>query len=178
MTAAQVRERKLEKNFAMLDLNRDGVIDKADIKAVAQRFCEQVGEDLDSPKQRELQNALNQFWGAVDSDGNGQLSLQEYVAAMTALADRPGELERLLNPPHRAYFGMLDRDNDGAISQAEFNAAFARSGLTQAERDEAFGRLDTDHDGSVRTEELVDAAVEFYRSSDPDAPASYLNGFF
>ena len=49
-------------------------------------------------------------------------------------------------------------------------------GLTEAESAEAFGHLDADGDGHLTAEEFVQACVDFWSSTDPDAPGNWWTG--
>ncbi|MFE7659502.1 EF-hand domain-containing protein [Streptomyces celluloflavus] len=186
---ADIQERKLDKNFVLLDLDRDGCISQSDMEAAAQRFLDQIGKDITSPAGTEVANALGApagaefrsviaaIWRAVDPQGKGQLTKDEYAAAMTDLTGS-GQLPELLRAVHRSFFDLADTNNDGVLSREEFGRLYGNSGLTPTEVDELFRRLDTDHSGTLSVDELANAAVDFYQSSDPKSPANWLNGFF
>jgi hypothetical protein len=53
-------------------------------------------------------------------------------------------------------FGMLDGNNDGSISQSEFEAAFSKNG-DSTKADAIFARLDANQDGNVSPDELTNA---------------------
>ncbi len=53
-------------------------------------------------------------------------------------------------------FGLLDSNNDGSISQSEFEAAFNKNGDT-TKADAIFAQLDANHDGTVSPDELTNA---------------------
>ena len=176
--SADVRERKLEKNFSLLDLDRDGYVDKSDLVGIVGKFCEAIGEDPHSSEVGAYREALDGLWQALDTDGNGRLTRDEYVSSMSAIADQPGRLEELIVPVHRAFYNVLDEDNDGQVSKEEFVKMYQNSGMTPAEINEAFERLDTNGSGSLSVDELTNATLQFYRSSDGDEPGNFINGFF
>ncbi|MBV9140846.1 MAG: hypothetical protein JO115_08000 [Pseudonocardiales bacterium] len=49
-------------------------------------------------------------------------------------------------------------------------------GLTEAEANEAFAHLDTDGDGLLSAEEFIRATIEYWSSTDPDAPGNWWMG--
>lgn len=115
--------------FDRLDANKDGKLDKADREArIAERFK------------------------ALDTDGNGQLSLAEFAAAHDR-AMGPGAKGRGMAPgegPHRMGMrgmgrgGMMmarmaDANKDGVITREEFIAAHLKH----------FDMMDANKDGSV-----------------------------
>jgi len=53
-------------------------------------------------------------------------------------------------------FGMLDSNNDGSISQSEFEAAFSKNG-DSTKADAIFAQLDANQDGDVSPDELTNA---------------------
>ena len=128
-TRDQVVERTAER-FARMDANGDGRLDQADRQArMAQRFAQ------------------------MDTDNSGAITLEEMTAAheqrREARADRRGgDGERMGRHRGKRGGGMkmlanIDTDNDGAITQAEFEAAaLAR-----------FDRADANGDGTVSAEE-------------------------
>ena len=48
--------------------------------------------------------------------------------------------------------------------------------LTEADAHEAFVHLDTDGDGLLSAEEFIRATIEFWSSTDPDAPGNWWMG--
>lgn len=99
-------EQRAERLFERFDVNKDGVITQAEIEEVrAQDFA------------------------AADTDGNGEISLEEFKAAF---------MERSNDRMVRA-FQFLDSDGDGTVTQAEVDAVANRM----------FNRLDRDGNGVV-----------------------------
>ena len=54
-------------------------------------------------------------------------------------------------------FSALDRDGDGKVSKAEFEAGLGKSGADAGKAAELFDKLDADHDGSVGKQEMAAA---------------------
>lgn len=125
--------------FARLDVNRDGILSKADREA---KFAEQFAR--------------------ADSDGNGQLSLAEASAAREnrrdEWRDRPRD-EAARGEGRRALHSLVgivrsaDADGDRQISRAEFSTA----ALTR------FDRADSDSDGTISRDERRDAIRAGFR---------------
>lgn len=107
-------------DFATMDTNSDGSITVEDIEALrAQRFA------------------------ALDADGNGSVSREEFMEHAAGRAgDRAGKM-----------FDRLDSDGDGALSRDAIEAR--RGNGPDAER--MISRFDSDGDGALSQEEF-DAA--------------------
>jgi hypothetical protein len=75
-----------------------------------------------------------------------------------------------------AVMKAADTNVDGVLSQAEYVAMYGVLGVAPEQSAPAFARLDIDGDGVVSHEEYRTAIVDFYLSTDPDAPGNYLLG--
>jgi Ca2+-binding EF-hand superfamily protein len=147
MTRDSVEQRAAQ-SFARMDVNSDGKLDAGDRAARA-----------------------NARFDAVDTNGDGAISREEFAAMRETRQDRRAERRAarpegapeagkrmatrgpgMVGPRGRMGRGMAmleqaDSDNDGAISQAEFSAAaLAR-----------FDAADKDGDGTVTREERREA---------------------
>lgn len=88
-----------------------------------------------------------QMFKALDTDGDGAVSQQEFLAGHQ---NRPG------------MFAMLDADEDGAISQEEF------VNRREARRQARFKALDTDSDGRLTQQEYEEHLAQVFESMDDD----------
>ena len=145
MTRAEAQSKATEM-FGRLDVNKDGKLDQADRAA-----------------------HMAQMFDRMDTDHNGQISREEFMTmhehgpggdmaghdAMAGDKDGRGDMGYMGKGRHGRHGGhmgspgmmamaqMADTDHDGAISQAEFNAAaMAR-----------FDKADTNHDGKLTKDE-------------------------
>jgi hypothetical protein len=121
----------IDGHFANIDANHDGSLSRPELAAEQQRELNQAKERL----QQQLQVRFKQ----LDTNKDGQLSVQEFVAAA---------------PPIRAaetadqMLQTLDSNHDGKISAEEFRAPQLAK----------FSRLDANHDGTVTPAEMQAAA--------------------
>lgn len=105
----------IDRMFERLDANKDGVVDKAEFDAFrAQRIeAADANKDgfLDRKEVRESRREMRDEWrkhsGLMgrDSDGNGEVSRDEFLAAP------------------EARFDKLDTNHDGRLDQGEIDAA-------------------------------------------------------
>ncbi|MGW6919541.1 oxygenase MpaB family protein [Kitasatospora sp. NPDC054939] len=114
-------QRSAEEFFdAVLDQTGNGFLDWPDLAAMAR---EQAGRlDLDEPAETRLYGAYAAWWkelqSALDTDGDGRVSRQEYAEAAPALAGPA--LIRLAE----VLFDAVDADGNQAIDADEYRALF------------------------------------------------------
>jgi len=124
---------KIDSGFVTADANRDGFADKAELEAVqAREFNAQKAFVI---RQREA------LFKRLDKDNNGQLTMQEFNAQVTAArvktdsaavlarfdTNKDGKVSLAENrAPAMAQFDRADTNKDGSLSVAEQKAAGAR----------------------------------------------------
>lgn len=117
------------------------------------------------------------LFGIMDADGNGLLTLDEFMEALTQM---PREVllqdlrQRLL--ARHASLAAAFRELRGAseavrLGRLDFYSALARLGVVEGEAAELFRIIDEDESGDVSLEELRDALRDV-------APAVSLEGFW
>ncbi|MFE4451897.1 oxygenase MpaB family protein [Streptomyces sp. NPDC056796] len=106
----------------VLDQTGDGYVDWPDLAAMARELCSRL--DLDEPEETRLYDAFAAWWkelqGALDSDGDGRVSEEEYAAAAPSLAGPA--LIRVAE----VLFDAADADGDQSIDAEEYRVLFRR----------------------------------------------------
>ncbi|MET9604092.1 oxygenase MpaB family protein [Streptomyces sp. NPDC006512] len=120
-TAAPGGGRSAEEFFrTVLDQTGDGYLDWPDLAAMAREVCGRL--DLEEPAETMLYNAFAAWWkelqGALDSDGDGRISAEEYAAATPGLAGPA--LIKLAD----VLFDATDADGNQSIDADEYRALF------------------------------------------------------
>merc|ERR1719295_969653 len=106
------------------------------------------------------QQDIDTIFAAADSDGNGEIDYEEFIALMCPSASDIVEKFRskytTLNDV-KAAFKRFDRNGDGALSKEELSAAMKSSGdsYSEVEVNAIFSLGDTDGDGEITLEEFV-----------------------
>ncbi|MDL4815019.1 EF-hand domain-containing protein [Actinomadura opuntiae] len=168
---AQVQGWKLRAIFAAFDADGDTVASAADFAATSANMADMM--NADSRQRAALKDAFDHWWDAV-SGGNEQITVQEWVAAMSALDD--DRFDEIMLPIVNVMVETVDTDGSGDVSLEEFQRFYAGVGLDLDMAAEAFAHLDRDHDGALDHEEFRIAMREYYLSDDPNAPGSWLMG--
>ncbi|MFF4590853.1 oxygenase MpaB family protein [Streptomyces sp. NPDC001388] len=114
-------QRSAQRFFAeVLDQTGDGHLDWPDLAAMARELSSRL--DLDEPEETRLYNAFADWWRelqtALDGDGDGRISAQEYAAAVPSLAGPA--LIRVAE----VLFDATDKDGDQSIDADEYRALF------------------------------------------------------
>ena len=122
----------VDSRFGAIDVNHDGIITKAELVAEQQRELQQMAARI----RQQLEARFRQ----LDTNKDGQLSLQEFIAAAPPLrtAQTPDQMIQ-----------QLDTNHDGKISAEEFRAPELAK----------FSRVDANHDGVVTPDEIKAAAA-------------------
>ncbi|WP_431784587.1 oxygenase MpaB family protein [Streptomyces chumphonensis] len=104
----------------VLDQTGDGHLDWPDLAAMARELATRL--DLDEPEETRLYDAFAAWWrelqAALDTDGDGRVSADEYAAAAPSLAGPA--LIRVAE----VLFDATDRDGSGSIDADEYRALF------------------------------------------------------
>ncbi|WP_369180730.1 oxygenase MpaB family protein [Streptomyces mutabilis] len=143
----------------VLDQTGDGHLDWPDLAAMARELSTRL--DLDEPEETRLYDAFAAWWHelqeALDTDGDGRVSADEYAAAVPSLAG--SALIRVAE----VLFDAADGDGNGTIDADEYRALFR----TAFHRDLATG------DGTYGRSAFVGDFVSFMsarRTSTPYDP--------
>ncbi|NYV73039.1 EF-hand domain-containing protein, partial [Streptomyces sp. UH6] len=104
----------------VLDQTGDGHLDWPDLAAMARELATRL--DLDEPEENRLYDAFAAWWrelqAALDTDGDGRVSILEYAAAVPSLAGPA--LIRVAE----VLFDVTDKDGNGTIDADEYRALF------------------------------------------------------
>ncbi|KAI4914344.1 uncharacterized protein J4E92_009543 [Alternaria infectoria] len=136
--SASVADGRVDELWATLDTRKQGHLDLAGLKKGLRK--------LDHP----LKNAdqlLDEVMQAVDTDGNGRITYQEF---RKFVHETEKELQHL--------FQTIDYNHDGKISKDELRSALRTAGLTvpNSNLDKFFTEVDTNNDGTISFEEWRD----------------------
>ncbi|MFD3333744.1 oxygenase MpaB family protein [Streptomyces sp. NPDC058700] len=104
----------------VLDQTGDGHLDWPDLAAMARELSTRL--DLDEPEETRLYDAFAAWWrelqAALDTDGDGRVSTEEYAAAVPSLAGPA--LIRVAE----VLFDATDKDGSGTIDADEYRTLF------------------------------------------------------
>lgn len=173
---------KIGHGFDHLDANGSGRLNEDDHVLMGKRAAAGLGHAPGSPEEARTVAAYVAIWNDLHRpqlpEGREDIDKAAFVASTRTLATDPAAAEAVLGALGRTYLSIADTDGSGEVSAEEF-AAFQRShfpGLSQDDIDKAFAYLDRDGSGRLTAEEFVGAVVEYWSSTDPEAPGNWWMG--
>ncbi len=173
---------KISRGFDHLDANGDGRLDEHDHVLMGERMASALGHSPGSDQEQRIVEMYLRVWRDVHlpylPPGETGITRDDFVTSTRSLAREPAAANATLGALARGFLKIADIDADGRVTPAEF-LTFQRGhfpGLTQEDAEVAFAHLDTDGDGFLSPEEFVQATVDYWTSSDPDAPANWWIG--
>lgn len=172
-------DQKFSLLFGWFDQDQDGQLTEQDLQATAAVFA-QVAPEQDLANRTAIHTAFGQWWQLLlkhaDTDGDGQVSRAEFSAAMADSVTAPANFESAVMAIADAVIAAADTNVDGVLSRAEYVALYRALGVPEELSGPAFERVDRNGDGVISRDEYRAAIVEFYLSTDPNAPGNYLLG--
>ena len=174
----QVLQHRIDSTFAHYDVNRNGVIELADIYALANRLLQAFGEPASSERGGELVDAHDRFWEMLvdhcDADRDGKIGPEEYRDAMMDAFVDHGPFDADFLEIVQALLDIADVNGDGRVDAGEFQVLLKARGLSEEECGMAFAHLDTDGDGAISVQEYVAAVRDYYTNPAENTPGSWL----
>jgi Ca2+-binding EF-hand superfamily protein len=130
-----------------------------------------------TPQYEDLARRTKDVWEQLkrfDSDGDGEVSLDEYVAGFAAFLSQRDAFMDSMTVLVDSFYVLADRDNDGRINEDGLIMHFRAWNHSEEQAKEAFRRLDRNGNGAISKEEWMTNLEEFYYSGDPQAPGNWL----
>jgi len=180
MTVSGLLAHKFKRMFRVLDLNRDGVVDRRDLVARVDAFARLRGWAADSDAyRRNLEVALDEWQNlreSVDLDEDGGVTEAEFLGyAEIYLTDRES-VRAYARGDAQLLMDAMDTDGDGRITEAEYREYLRVCGEDPSGAAVFFAHADLDEDGHLTRAERIHAVEEFLLSEDPAAGGNYLFG--
>jgi Ca2+-binding EF-hand superfamily protein len=171
------RRRKLSAGFSELDIDGDGRVGNADIESLIKNHGSAYGYAEGTPEYEALAQRTRDVWAQLkqfDSSGDGEVTLEEYVAGFAAFLDQRDAFMGSMDVLVDAFYALADRDRDGRVDENELIMHFRAWNHSEDQAREAFRHLDRNANGAISKAEWMANLEEFYYSEDPEAPGNWL----
>ncbi|MEV4251567.1 EF-hand domain-containing protein [Spirillospora sp. NPDC049652] len=182
MSSPDMLTAKISHGFDRLDADGDGRLTEHDHVLMGQRTAAALGHPSGSAAERQIIDAYLRIWRDLHlphvPGGGGAISKEQFIDSTRSLVSDPDAARATVGALAEAFLDIADTDADGSVTPDEF-LAFQRGhfpGLEASDAAEAFRHLDTDGDGRLSSEEFVQAVIEFWSSTDPEAPGNWWMG--
>jgi tellurite resistance protein TerC len=170
----------LERRFAVIDTDGNGVWQREDGRLLTRRLCETFGQAEDSAAANAVASAQRELFQAMlshmDANGDAMISREEFVAAVgREIGDRPS-FDAAVGETARTLVQVADTDGNGVLDTEEYIRLAAVYGAQPSQARRAFGRLDQDRNGFLDIAEFTAAISQFFASRDQHARGSVAFG--
>ncbi|MGH8879545.1 MAG: EF-hand domain-containing protein, partial [Stackebrandtia sp.] len=151
-----------------------------DFVLIGNQVCAQFDIAPDSDAGRKVGMSYLAWWNQLrqdfDTDNDGRVTLEEFVAAYK---DGRGDPERYfaeqLGRTVKVVVDMVDTDHDGFISETEY-LTLMKVATDRESAQAGFQALDTDGDGRISVAEFQVGVHQLMLSSDPTAAGTGMLG--
>ncbi|MDT3399955.1 EF-hand domain-containing protein [Streptomyces sp. B1866] len=130
--------------FTTLDRDGDGVVSRDDYFVRIDRVTAATRRGEEDPMVVRARAAGERAWAEMDADGDGKMTLDEYLEWVGVDA-----FDNICSPALGALFDLVDTDRDGALDRPEFVLLRTALGNPAGNAEAAFDVLDADGDGRV-----------------------------
>ncbi|MEV2274106.1 EF-hand domain-containing protein [Nocardiopsis sp. NPDC049922] len=163
--------------FDTLDTDDDKTLTWDDYQRLVDRYAEGYSLDADDARAQEIRAAYLRLWeGLVGHAGDGtRLDRDAFVAAMHA-ASEDRSSSNVTEGVAEAAFDLLDADDDGTVSEAEYVEYAEVLGVAVDTAWDRFKALDTDGDGFISREEFVLSARQYLFGDDTESAGGFVFG--
>ncbi|MGP4114405.1 EF-hand domain-containing protein [Streptomyces sp. 4N509B] len=165
MTTALANDR-LKKRFDKWDADGNGQLERSDLREEAARIAFSFGKPASAPEARALRDAFDGLFdhlaGEAGVGADGPIGESAFLRVAGDLISAESTFDRVLGPVVKGIVGLCDRNGDGLINAAEFEAWLAGVGVDREEARSAFAQVDTNGDGELSLDELLVAVRDFH----------------
>lgn len=180
MPLTPFQKQKIRRLFSVLDVNRDGRVDRSDFVHRVEALARLRGWTEDAPEyERNLHFVLQEWEGVRESsdlDESGAVTPEEFLRYAEIYLDDPDAVRAYAQGDVQLLFDAMDADGDDSITIDEYRAYLEACGVDASAADVFFEHADRDRDGAITRREMANAVEEFLTSEDPEAAGNFMFG--
>ncbi|CAH2229993.1 jg20205 [Pararge aegeria aegeria] len=164
---------------SFFDTNSSGSIDKSDFEVAIKNIAKLRGRKPDDDKYKETESKLMKIWSslenAADSNKDGQISIEEWLAMWEKFAENPAAPFEWQTLYCKFIFELEDASSDGVIDSEEFSTVHECFGLLKEDSEAAF-KFMTRGKQSITWEEFQELWTQYFTSESPMDPGNFIFG--
>jgi len=194
---SELMTKKLTRHFQFQDSNDDGFVEEADWEQCAKNLAALRGWGPDSAEYKSILaqhlDIWTTNWQPADSDGDGKVSLQEYLELTDQIKagnqpsaeaeeknkedakSKKSYLDRLFEL-FGTIFDTIDRNSDGKIDLDDYKDYFKAWGVDEALAEGAFKSIDLNGDGILMRMSFIQFGSNFFLSDEESDFGNLLFG--
>lgn len=178
---SEIQKAKLEHLFHVLDANKNGKLQLDDFISVTDHIIGHLGLDRDARKSRLIINKTSRLFIQLVIDLESRdmsISLKHWMKFFEWEMERHrgGLLYHYINRTTHHLFALFDLNNDKFISMDEYVNMLTVYNIPMDVCEQSFKQLDRNNDQLISVDELVAGLHDYFYSSDPKAPGSFIFG--
>lgn len=177
------QKRKLAYFFKILDLNRNGILQKIDFSQMVEKVCEKFEYEISGVSHRRVSDKANKLFNKLLSDiqpyAFNQITEEEWVEFFyDKVVNSKNELiidtykELIFN----FMFDFFDPNRDGYISNEEYHAFYEIFGIDESYCDKAFAMIESNKSHKLSRYDIMKAIEEFLMSEDSTLGGNWIFG--
>ncbi|MFZ4826186.1 MAG: EF-hand domain-containing protein [Phototrophicaceae bacterium] len=178
MALSELVRKKYVVWFNMVDRNKDGFLTIEDFQLAQASWNGLFENQPASTLYIKIAGYWTGMWEGLklgDTDQDGKVSLEEFLAFIDMTRQMEGNLEMGL-AWGQTTIDAFDANHDGVISLDEWKRIYEINGLSAELAERTFTILDGDGDGVLSPEEYLKRIEEFMIAEDMDAPGNHFYG--
>lgn len=181
-TVNEFTRRKLAQWIRAIDTNLDGIATRDDFGICGDRCSAGLAIPGDNDLAVRLREAFYAVWDKVLSpsgeyDATGAGAAEVAQALGTRLFTEPDKYVPTVVAVIDTLFEMMDRDEDGKVSEAEYTQIMRLIGqVPEGTSIGVFRNADADDDGRITIDDFRKIEADFFFGTDPADPAANLMG--
>ncbi|CAH2044335.1 unnamed protein product, partial [Iphiclides podalirius] len=173
---SEFRRKKYMEVFNSFDRDSSGTIEKKDFEIAAEEIAKANGK-VDEGKRKEYLSTLLKIWEGIasqaDSNKDGHVSAEEWVALWDAYAKNPSAAQEWQSVYCKFTFQLLDTGGDGTIDSGEFVKAYEAWGFKRNGAEALFEKM-SGGKPAISWAEFQVLWKEYFAADDVNAPGNSL----
>jgi len=168
-------KRKIRAHVRRLDTNHDGFLTRKDFVDMSDRYVQLNRQSAEKGKQMRV--AFLTYWDEILSElaKKQPISAEVYIEAALMKLDK-SQIKEKVFAIESLLFDLMDVDDSGFISPAEFEFWFKAVGVDPTLAADTLKAIDINDDNKLSREEYLAAVEEFFIGEDEQSPFRFFWG--